>query len=257
MITAISRGVTFVGVSLKNILYFCLFIGVILFLFFIPEILKFDWVGFTGVSIKAPVVQTVSVEVSPLDELIQRIDSGYYSQARGKAGEGTDAKAQPQVEQAKPAEPALPPFNPHMKIKKLKILKVVSRARSQAGKPATTHLQMTGTVEGADIKKIDLLIDGNYSGRVPFDRPNSEGKREFFISKPNAASEWTIRVEDKNKRVYEKTYRFFPAIERYPLSNDTFQVRHDATGLDPRIEKMFTISEQVPGQRDTKGFVEF
>lgn len=84
MVSAVARGISFVSVSIKNLLLFLLFIAVILVLFFIPELLKMDWIKWPGFSFTRRQTQAVSVPeaLSPLDEVIDRINRGYYSTTR-------------------------------------------------------------------------------------------------------------------------------------------------------------------------------
>ena len=360
MATAVGRGISAVGISLKNIIFFLLFAAVILFLFFIPEILKLNWSDWLSSRVRpAAVLESSAVRefVSPLEEVIDRINSGYYAvektmveaagsepqqitweyiksnQSKAKftqavalarslltkyrdsdrnmflrnallqfiAGieliEGEGSKVMSAAEAAAYLEnldlrvaralqtdsvsrddylnwmevsvaPAiagaraqsikrqmLKPFNPNLRLTRLDISKSKTTAGSQ--QPALTQMRLRGSIKGDDINKISLYHNGSYLSDIRFDRPNREGRREFVINQRDATGLWTIRIEDKAKNIYEKTYRFFPIIESYPQDRSTYQLRYSEEGLDPAIDKLFTVSEKIPGIERLGGFVEF
>lgn len=361
MIATASRGVSLSGISIKNILYFLLFVAVILFLFFIPEILKYDWSAWFASGGKRQIRDEVAEpRISPLQDVLNRINSGQYAprvttqqgrvavprpseltweyirspQVKAEMDRGlalarsllekykvqqrddtirraliayisgvetiqggtsnamtpeeaaaylerldlsvARALQAPHVDQedfvrwsefsAAPAyagiravslkQQAAKTFDPDFTIKRLEIIR--ARYDAASGRPPQTQIAMLGSVQGKDIKSMTLYRNGNYVGKIPFDRPDKKGKREFLLKRTEATGTFKIRIEKKDGSTYERVYRFFPAIQQFPRIRSVYQLKHSEDKLDPRIEKLFLIREGMPGaEKAKKGMVEF
>jgi hypothetical protein len=242
MISSVSRGISLVGVSFKNVLYFLFFASVILFLFFIPEILKFNWSKYFGFNAKHQVIQQVQVARSPLDDLIDRINAGEYSaKPKTAPAEGKEGKKE-----------VLQPFVPNLRLTNLEVSKY-----DESGYKIMTGFQLSGTFTAKDIKRMALFRNGDFVQKIPFGRTGKDGLSEFYVGQNDATGRWTIYLEDKHGRIYYKTYKFFPKIERFPKVHDIFKLRKTLDGLDPKVERYLTVAEKVPGRESGKGFTTF
>ncbi|MCO6430224.1 MAG: hypothetical protein J5J00_05135 [Deltaproteobacteria bacterium] len=137
----------------------------------------------------------------------------------------------------------LRPFDPNLRLTMVLVSKIDPRPNTYDR--VQSRLEMNGVVEGSDIQRLRLFRNGRFVQEVAFGLPDEEGLRHFSLARDVAYGVWTFKAYDGEDGQYEKSYRFFPVVERFPRDVFNYVLPFvDPYIPDPRLDKLFAVSER-------------
>ena len=202
-------------------------------------------------------IEKLDIEVTRamLAERVERADYILWTNVSlGAVLEGSKALALKQKN--------ITPFNPRFTITSLEVQETVTRSEARASRtPARISVAIKGFIVGRDAEnQIDLLRNGVRIDSIGLGGTNEFGMRSFHRNFGRLDGVITFRIKSKQGDVFNKSYRFFPLVRRFPRNDDSWyqmpfdniDPRGDPRDLDTRIDRYFRVGS--PFGRGDKGF---